>query len=186
MAFEGGQYYVHDWACQEGNRGSIEVQIYASHPAGDTPPGTYVTAGTANLDSEPAVDQECHDANGGKHQFNIALPNQLLRTFQQKKLYAHGIALAGNVDNALLAGRETLLFRVPNGRPIRPRPIFPKGRELQPSTPRRNRASKLIFPMSRPGPSGTTKEPFILLRRITPLVRARYEAQLRDSLQIAA
>src|ERR1700737_350605 len=60
VAFEGDQYYVHGWACQEGNRGSIGVHIYANHPAGGTPAGTYVMAGTANLDNEPAVDRECH------------------------------------------------------------------------------------------------------------------------------
>src|ERR1700757_2543618 len=57
VAFEGDQYYVHGWACQEGNRNSIAVNLYANHPAGS---GTYVLAGTANLDNEPAVDRECH------------------------------------------------------------------------------------------------------------------------------
>jgi hypothetical protein len=61
-------------------------------------------AGMANLDNEPAVDRECHDANGGKHRFRTALPNRLLRTFQSKKLYIYGIARAGNIENALLAG----------------------------------------------------------------------------------
>ena len=75
VAFEGDQYYVHGWACQEGARGSISINIYANHAAGDTPPGTYVMAGTANLGNEPAVDRECHDANGGKHRFRVALPN---------------------------------------------------------------------------------------------------------------
>jgi hypothetical protein len=34
------QYYVSGWACQQGNRGSIEVHIYASHAAGRTPATT--------------------------------------------------------------------------------------------------------------------------------------------------
>src|SRR5580704_12247974 len=84
VAFEGDQYYVHGWACQEGNRGSIDVHIYANHAAGDKPAGTFVTAGTANLANEPAVDRECHDADGGKHRFKIALPNQMMRTFEGK------------------------------------------------------------------------------------------------------
>lgn len=50
------------------------------------------------------MDRECHDANGGKHRFRIPLPNQLLRTFQNKKLCAHGIAVAGNVENVAIAG----------------------------------------------------------------------------------
>jgi hypothetical protein len=33
VSFEGDQYYVHGWACQEGNRSSIAINIYADHPA---------------------------------------------------------------------------------------------------------------------------------------------------------
>jgi hypothetical protein len=127
VAFEGDQYYAHGWACQEGNRGSIGVNLYASHPAGGTPPGTYVMAGTANLDNEPAVDRECHDADGGKHRFRIALPNQLLRTFQGKKLFIHGIALVGNVENALLAGSGNFAFPSPKWPPDPPTPNFLDG-----------------------------------------------------------
>src|ERR1700756_397738 len=50
VGFEGDQYYVHGWACQEGNRGSIEVHIYANHPAGGTPPGTHALAGPGDVD----------------------------------------------------------------------------------------------------------------------------------------
>src|ERR1700737_4884768 len=73
VAFEGDQYYVHGWACQEGNRGSIDVTISANRAMGGTSPETYVMSGTANLDNESAVDRECRDANGGKHRFRIAL-----------------------------------------------------------------------------------------------------------------
>src|SRR5579863_3915541 len=127
VAFEGNQYFVHGWACQEGNRGSISVNLYASHPAGGTPPGTYVMAGTANLDNEPAVDRECRDANGGKHRFRIVLPNQLLRTFQGKKLFIHGIALVGNVENALLAGSGNFAFPAPKWPPDPQTPNFLDG-----------------------------------------------------------
>jgi hypothetical protein len=113
VTLEGGQYYVHGWACQEGQRGSISINIYANHAAGAKPAGTYVMAETANLENEPAVDRECHDANGGKHRFHVALPNQLLRSFQGKKLFVHGIAVAGNVDNALLAGSGKFAFPAP-------------------------------------------------------------------------
>jgi hypothetical protein len=127
VAFEGDQYYVHGWACQEGNRGSIAINIYANHPAGGAPPGTYVMAGTANQDNEPAVDRECHDANGGKHRFRVALPNQLLRTFQGKKLFVHGIALVGNVENAALAGSGKFAFPSPKWPPDPPTPNFLDG-----------------------------------------------------------
>ncbi len=113
VAFEGDQYYVRGWACQEGQRGSIDVHVYAGGFAGGQPPGKFVLAGTANLPNESAVDHECHDANGGKHRFRIALPNQLLRSFQNKKAYVHGIAVAGNVDNAAIAGSGNLKFPLP-------------------------------------------------------------------------
>jgi hypothetical protein len=121
------QYYVSGWACQQGNRGSIDVHIYASHPAGGTPAGIFVTAGRADLDNEPAVDRECQDANGGKHRFKIALPNQLLRTFQKKNLYAHGIAIAGNVENAAIAGSGKFPFPSPKWPPDPPTPDFLDG-----------------------------------------------------------
>jgi hypothetical protein len=63
VAFEDDQYYVHGWACQEGNRNSIGINIYSNHPAGGKPLGTYVMAGTADLNNEPAVDRECRDAS---------------------------------------------------------------------------------------------------------------------------
>src|SRR5580692_259406 len=97
VRFESDQYYVFGWACQEGQRGSVDVHLYAEHSAYEKPAGTFVTAGTANLANEPAVDRACHDADGGKHRFKIALPNQLMRTFEGKKLFAHGIAITGNV-----------------------------------------------------------------------------------------
>jgi len=122
IRFEGDQYYVYGWACQEGQHGSIDVHLYVNHAAGDKPPGRFVTAGTANLANEEAVDRECHDSPGGKHRFRIALPNQLLRTIEQKKLYMHGIAITGNVDNALLAGSGNFNFPAPKWPPDPPTP----------------------------------------------------------------
>jgi hypothetical protein len=122
VRFESDQYYVFGWACQEGQRGSVEVHLYANHAAGDKPPGTFVTADTANVENEPAVDRECHDANGRKHRFKIALPNQLMKTFEGKKLYAHGIAIAGNVENAAIAGSGKFAFPSPRWPPDPPTP----------------------------------------------------------------
>jgi hypothetical protein len=127
VRFEGDQFYVFGWACQEGNRGSIDVHVYANHSSGDKPPGTFVTAGTANLNDEAAVDRECHDANGGKHRFKIALTNQLMRTFAGKKLYAHGIAITGNVENALIAGSGRFQFPKVAWPPDPPTPNFLDG-----------------------------------------------------------
>jgi hypothetical protein len=127
VRYEGDQYYVFGWACQQGNRASIGVHIYAGGAAGGKPPGTFVTPGTANLPNEPAVDRECDDADGGKHRFKIALPNQLLRGFQDKKLWAHGIAAAGNVENAALAGSGRFQLPGPKWPPDPPTPAFPDG-----------------------------------------------------------
>jgi hypothetical protein len=122
-----GQYYVSGWACQEGQRGSIEVHIYANNPSDSNPPGAFVDADTANQGNEPAVDRECHDANGGKHRFSIALPNQVLRGVQGKKLFAWGIAIAGNVENSLLAGSGNFVLPAPKWPPDPPTPDFLAG-----------------------------------------------------------
>jgi hypothetical protein len=127
VAFEGTQYYIHGWACQEGQRGSVDVHLYAGGLAGGHPPGAFVLSGPANLPSEPAVDRECRDANGGKHRFRLALPNQLLRSFQNRTLFAHGIAIAGNVDNAGLAGSGHFRFPPPRWPPDPPTPALLEG-----------------------------------------------------------
>ena len=127
VQFEDDQYYVHGWACQEGQRGSIAVHIYADHSAYDKPPGIFVTSGTADLANEPAVDRECHGANGGKHRFRIPLSNQLLRTFQNRKLYAHGIAVAGNAENFAIAGSGNFKLPIPKWPPDPPTPGFLDG-----------------------------------------------------------
>jgi hypothetical protein len=127
VRYEGDQYYVSGWACQEGVRNSIGVHIYAGGASGGKPPGTFVTPGTADLPNEPAVDHECHDADGGKHRFKIALSNQLLRTFQNKKLWAHGIAAVGNVENAAIAGSGRFVLPAPKWPPDPPTPNFLDG-----------------------------------------------------------
>ena len=119
ISLDGGQFHVSGWACQQGNPGSIEVHIYADRSAYDKPPGTFVTAGKADLESEPAVSQACQDPRGGKHRFKIALANQRLRSYHKRKLYAHGIAVVGNVENAAIAGSGSKQFPEP-ARPPEP------------------------------------------------------------------
>ncbi|MBT9331508.1 hypothetical protein [Paracidobacterium acidisoli] len=146
VAFEGDQYYVHGWACQEGIRGPISINLYAGGPAGGKPPGVYVMADTANLDNEPAVDRECHDASGGKHRFRTALPNQLLRSFQNKKLFIHGIALAGNVDNSLLAGSGRFAYPSPKWPPDPPTPSFLDGPAVAAFDTRKDSCEQIDIP----------------------------------------
>src|SRR5580704_5716079 len=123
--YAGDHYYVHGWACQEGQRSSIDVHIYVGGAAGQS--GTFVTAGTAKFANEPAVDHECHDAGGGRHRFAITLPNQVLRSLEGKKLWAHGIAIAGNVENAALAGSGNFTLPAPKWPPDPPTPNFLDG-----------------------------------------------------------
>jgi hypothetical protein len=113
ISHDGGEAYVLGWACQQGNPASIEVHIYADRSAFDKPPGAFVTAGKAELESEPAVGQACQDPKGGKHRFKIELSNQRLRTYHQRKLYAHGIAIVGNVENAAIGGSGGKRFPEP-------------------------------------------------------------------------
>lgn len=143
VQFQRDLYYVSGWACQEGQRTSIQVHIYAGGPAGA---GKFVTAGLANLVNEPAVDHECHDANGGKHRFRIALPNQLLRSLQQKKLFAHGIAVAGNVDNSLLAGSSNFELPSPKWPPDPPTPAFLDGPAVAAFDTRRDSCEQIDIP----------------------------------------
>lgn len=127
VRYEGDQYYVFGWACQQGEKASIAVHIYAGGAAGGNPPGAFVTPGAADLPNEPAVDRECRDGDGGKHRFKVALPNQLLRGFHGKRLWAHGIAVAGNVENAALAGSGRFQLPDPKWPPDPPTPAFLDG-----------------------------------------------------------
>src|SRR5262249_46288217 len=81
VRFERDSYYVAGWACQEGMQTSIDIHIYADHSAYDAQKGTFVLAGIAHLESEPAVDQACQ-SHGGRHRFRIELSNQVLSIFQ--------------------------------------------------------------------------------------------------------
>jgi hypothetical protein len=119
IRLESDGYYLLGWACQQGIRDSIGVHLYADRSAFDTRPGTFVVEGEADLGSEPAVAQRCQDTKGGKHRFKVAIPNQLLRTFQKRKLYVHGIAVAGKFENAAIAGSGTMRFPEPKW-PIEP------------------------------------------------------------------
>jgi hypothetical protein len=127
IRLEHDEYHVSGWACQRGRRESIEVHIYANHAADAVPAGAFVTGGAANLPNEPAVDRECHDAQGGKHRFDLSLPNQLLRTFQHQTLYVHGIAIAGDVANDAIARSGSLRFPSPAWPPDPVTPAFLEG-----------------------------------------------------------
>ena len=110
IRFEGDQFHIWGWACQVGNKDSIDVRIYADHSAIDNPKGKFVFAGKANLDNEPAVDQLCDDQKG-KHRFWLDIPNQALTTYRGRELYANGF-VAG-VEGAALWGSGAKRFPDP-------------------------------------------------------------------------
>lgn len=110
LRFEGDQFHIWGWAGQRGNRESIEVHIYADHPATATPKGTFVLGGQANLASEAVIDELCQAARG-KHRFQIDLPSRILAKYKGKKLYVHGVV--NGVEGAVIAGSGGFQFPDP-------------------------------------------------------------------------
>jgi len=108
----GGQYQLSGWACQQGVSDSIDIQVFANASAFDAPKGTFVLSGVANLPNEPAVAQACRDQDG-RHRFQVALPSQILATYQGRPLYVHGIRKQDGVANALLNGSGTIQYPKP-------------------------------------------------------------------------
>lgn len=142
--YAGDHYYVHGWAYQEAQRSSIDVHIYAGGPAGQG--GTLVTAGTANFSKEHAIDHQCRDAKGGKHRFAITLDNQLLRSLQGKRLWAQGIDIAGNMENAAIAVSENFKFPAPKWPPDPPTPHFLEGKRVEAFDTRKDSCEEIDIP----------------------------------------
>ncbi len=97
----GDQVILKGWACAEGIALSIGVHVYAGGPAGT---GTWVTAGTADQWSEPAVAAAC-GVSAGAYRFSIAIPfgPEVVMQLGGLPLYVHGISPVGG-NNRLLAG----------------------------------------------------------------------------------
>jgi hypothetical protein len=89
--FQNGGYVVSGWACRLGTPGSIDVHMYLGGDAGS---GTFGTAVTANMPSEPAVAAACL-TTGSNFRFAIPLTGQLLAAFGGKSIYIHGISANG-------------------------------------------------------------------------------------------
>jgi hypothetical protein len=107
IANDGEQYFVSGWACQQGQKESVQIHIYGSPSAGDAAKQVLVTASEANFDSELAVNRACQDAGGGKHRFFAALP---FGYGAQSRLSVHGIRVVDGVPNEAITG---------SGRPLR-------------------------------------------------------------------
>jgi hypothetical protein len=93
---EGEQPFVVGWACQQGNKDSIDVRIYADHAPHNSPAGTLVLVGRADDESDPGVGNACQD-HEGKHRFKLALPVPMFAKDRGRKLYAEGTPVQGPV-----------------------------------------------------------------------------------------
>lgn len=105
LRFELDGYRIWGWACQQGQKDPIAVHLYADD--------TLMFGGQTGRDSEPAVNRNCQDSQGGKHRFAIAIPSQYLAAHHSKKLYVHGIRIVGAVPNAAIDGSGTLTLPDP-------------------------------------------------------------------------
>jgi hypothetical protein len=94
-SWDGSQLVLGGWACARGIAQSVGVHVYAGGAAGS---GSWFTAGTASLWSEPAVAQAC-GVGSGAYRYSIPVPfgpAEMMR-FGGKALYVHGISpIAGS------------------------------------------------------------------------------------------
>jgi hypothetical protein len=87
--YEGAQAFVLGWACQPGNKTSVEVRIYAGAPK-----GAFAVAGRADFESDPGVSNACRDREG-KHRFKLALPSSMFAKGSQRKAFAEAMPPSG-------------------------------------------------------------------------------------------
>jgi hypothetical protein len=102
---DGEQLFVSGWACQQGQKASILVHVFA-----DDPTHSFVIAGKANLESDESVGRACEDHQGGKHRFFISLPAGHGR---ERSLFVNGIRVVDGVANDAIAGSGMPLARLP-------------------------------------------------------------------------
>jgi hypothetical protein len=102
---DGEQYFVSGFACQQGQKASILVHVFA-----DDGKHSFVIAGKANLESDGSIGQACQDRQGGKHRFFISLP---AGHGQERSLFVDGIRIVDGVANDAIAGSGTPLARLP-------------------------------------------------------------------------
>ena len=107
---DGEQFFIAGWACQQGQRKSIAVQLFADQTTNGQTKSAPVLAETASLPSERAVAQACEDPSGGRHRFIIVLPYGY---GPDSKLAVHGLRIVDGVPNDLLRGSGRALPRLP-------------------------------------------------------------------------
>jgi cell migration-inducing and hyaluronan-binding protein len=97
-----GSQFITGWACDSGVASSVSVHVYAGSGA-----GTFITAATANVANEPAVNSACGTPAGTAHRFRIPISNQMVTAHGGKPLFLYGISLTGGA-NAALSGSGQL------------------------------------------------------------------------------
>jgi len=103
-----GQPRIVGWACAKYVARSIDVHVYAGGPAGS---GTFVTAATASVASEPAVAQACY-VSGGAYRFDIPITPSMVSQFKSAPIYVHGISPVGTTNDLL---SNSGAFKFPDG-----------------------------------------------------------------------
>jgi hypothetical protein len=122
ISHDGEQFFISGWACQRGQKASIQIHIYAGSSAGDPSKTVFVAANKANLDSEPAVNRICQDDQGGRHRFLAALP---FGYGTESTLFVHGIRVANGVANDAIDGSGKPLRRLDTPEMPFPTPTVP-------------------------------------------------------------
>jgi hypothetical protein len=105
MSQDGEQYFVSGFACQQGQKASILVHVFA-----DDGKHSFAITGKANLESDASIGQACQDRQGGKHRFFISLPAGHGR---ERSLFVNGIRVVDGVGNDAIAGSGMPLARLP-------------------------------------------------------------------------
>lgn len=88
---------IFGWACSTYVAGSIPVHLYLGGAAGT---GVGYGAYTANLASEPGVNNQCK-AGGTAYRFSIPITDAMVREHGGKRVYLHGISPVGGGNNLL-------------------------------------------------------------------------------------
>jgi hypothetical protein len=91
VGYEGEQPFALGWACQPGNRNSVEVRIYA-----DAPKGQFAVAGRADVESDSGVANACHDRDG-KHRFKLPLPRSMFSKGHERNVFPEAVPGPGTL-----------------------------------------------------------------------------------------
>ena len=118
---DGDHYLLSGWACQQGQTKSIGAQLFVAQPASNAGKLAPILAETANLYSEPEVNQACQDRQGGKHRFLIVLPYSY---GPDSHLAVHGLRIVDGVPNDAIVGSDTKLPLLAG--PSAPYPALPR------------------------------------------------------------